>query len=61
MSTGQIFFAVGIAGMIIAAIAAVIAFRVLRSKEKKLNEQIWKEYKYRFCICGPTERGIGKC
>ena len=45
MSTGQIFFAVGIAGMIIAAIAGVIAFRVLRSKEKKLNEQIWKEYK----------------
>lgn len=45
MSTGQIFFAAGIAGMIATAIAAVIAVCVLHRQEKKLREQIWKEYR----------------
>ncbi len=45
MSTGQIFFAAGIAGMIATAIAAVIAVWVLHRQEKKLREQIWKEYR----------------
>ena len=42
MSTGQIFFAVGIAGMIASAVAGIIAVRALQ--EKKLKEQIWNEY-----------------
>lgn len=45
MSTGQIFFAAGIAGMIASGVAAGIAFWVLRRQEKKLREQIWKEYR----------------
>lgn len=44
MSTGQIFFVVGILGMIASTIAAVLSVRILRRQEKKLKEQIWNEY-----------------
>ena len=44
MSTGQIFFAVGIAGMIASAVAGIIAASALSRQEKKLKEQIWNEY-----------------
>lgn len=44
MSTGQIFFVVGILGMIASAIAAVLSVLILRRQEKKLKEQIWNEY-----------------
>lgn len=44
MSTGQIFFVAGIAGMIASAVAGVVAARVLSRQEKKLKEQIWNEY-----------------
>ena len=38
MSTGQIFFVVGIVGMIASAVAAVLSARILRRQEKKLKE-----------------------
>ena len=44
MSTGQIFFVVGIVGMIVSAVAAVVSALILRGQEKKLKEQIWNEY-----------------
>ena len=44
VSTGQIFFVVGIVGMIASAVAAVLSARILRRQEKKLKEQIWNEY-----------------
>lgn len=44
MSTGQIFFVVGIVGMIVSAVAAVVSAWTLRRQEKKLKEQIWNEY-----------------
>ena len=44
MSTGQIFFVVGIVGMIVSAVAAVVSAWGLRRQEKKLKEQIWNEY-----------------
>lgn len=44
MSTGQIFFVVGIVGMIVSAVAAVVSAWVLRGQEKKLKEQIWNKY-----------------
>lgn len=44
MSTGQIFFVVGIVGMIVSAVAAVVSAWFLRRQEKKLKEQIWNEY-----------------
>lgn len=44
MSTGQIFFVVGIVGMIVLAVAAVVSAWILRRQEKKLKEQIWNEY-----------------
>lgn len=44
MSTGQIYFVVGIVGMIVSAVAAVVSAWILRRQEKKLKEQIWNEY-----------------
>ena len=44
MSTGQIFFVVGIVGMIFSAVSSVVSAWILRSQEKKLKEQIWNEY-----------------
>ena len=44
MSTGQIFFVVGIVGMIASAVAAVLSARILRRQEEKLKKQIWNEY-----------------
>lgn len=45
MSTGQLFFAAGIAGMIAVAILAAVSIRLLRKEKKELQQQIWKEYK----------------
>lgn len=45
MSTGQLFFAAGAAGMIATAILALVSIRLLRKEKKELQEQIWKEYK----------------
>lgn len=45
MSTGQIFFVAGIAGMIATVVVAIVVFRSLRQQEKKIKEQIWKEYR----------------
>lgn len=44
MSTGQIFFVVGIAGMLATAVAGLVAARMLSKQEKRLKEQIWNEY-----------------
>ncbi|MGL0835284.1 hypothetical protein ABI138_06800 [Faecalibacterium prausnitzii] len=44
MSTGQIFFVVGIVGMIASAVAAAFSARILRRQEEKLKKQIWNEY-----------------
>lgn len=44
MSTGQIFCVVGIVGMIVSAVAAVVSAWILRRQEKKPKEQIWNEY-----------------
>ena len=41
MSTGQIFFVVGIVGMIASAVAAVLSARILRRQEKKLKERLF--------------------
>ena len=40
----DIFFVIGIVGMIASAVAAVFSARILRRQEKKLKEQIWNEY-----------------
>jgi type II secretory pathway pseudopilin PulG len=44
VSTGQIFFVVGIVGMIASAVAAAFSARILRRREEKLKKQIWNEY-----------------
>ena len=44
MSTRQIFFVVGIVGMIASAVAAAFSARILRRQEEKLKKQIWNEY-----------------
>ena len=52
MSTGQIFFVVGIVGMLatatlltMALAASVISARILSKQEKKMKKEIWNEYK----------------
>ena len=38
MSTGQIFFVVGIVGMLATAVASVISARILSKQKKKMKE-----------------------
>ena len=45
MSTGQIFFVVGIVGMLVTAVASVISARILSKQENKMKKEIWNEYK----------------
>lgn len=45
MSTGQIFFVVGIVGMLVTAVASVSSARILSKQEKKMKKEIWNEYK----------------
>lgn len=45
ISTGQIFFLGGIIGLIVTAIGALIGTAILKRKEKRIQETIWKEYR----------------
>lgn len=45
LSTGQIFFAAGIAGLVLAALATAVGVPLLRRQEKRLKEEIWREYR----------------
>ena len=45
MSTGQIFFVVGIVGMLATAVASVICPHPEQTGEKKMKKEIWNEYK----------------
>lgn len=45
MSTGQIFFLAGAAGLIGSIIATVVSMIAMRRKKKKLNTEIWNEYR----------------
>ena len=55
MSTGQIFFAVGIAGMIASAVAGIIAARALSRQEKKAERTDLER------ISMNNTKGYGKC
>ena len=45
LSTGQIFFIGGIAGLLVAFVATVVSVSVFHKKEKRLKEEIWNEYR----------------
>lgn len=45
LSTGQIFFIAGIAGMIATAVVALICIGMMRKKGETLRSEIWKKYR----------------
>lgn len=45
LTTGQIVFAVGLAGLAASLIATIVTAKTYRKNEKKLREDIWREYK----------------
>lgn len=45
LSTGQIFLFCGIGGLAVTAVAAVVISRKLRRTERRIREQIWREYR----------------
>ena len=46
LTTGQIVFAVGLAGLAASLIATIVTTKTYHKNEKKLREDIWREYKY---------------
>ena len=45
LTTGQIVFAVGLAGLAASLIATIVTTKTYHKNEKKLREDIWREYK----------------
>lgn len=45
LSTGQIFFFGGIAGMAASAVVALICIGIMRKKGEELRSEIWKKYR----------------
>ncbi len=43
-TTGELMFYVGIAGMILSSISAIIAYFMLKDGKKKLNVKLMQEY-----------------
>lgn len=44
-TTGQLFLAGGLAGVLVTAIAAVVVNRRMNRMEKTIRERIWREYR----------------
>lgn len=45
LSTGQIFLLCGVGGLLVTTVAALVIGRRLRRTERRLREQIWREYR----------------
>lgn len=45
ISTGQIFFFGGIAGMVVTTIIALLCIGMMRKKGEALRSEIWKKYR----------------
>ena len=45
LTTGQIVFAVGLAGLAASLIATIVTTKTYHKNEKKLRGDIWREYK----------------
>lgn len=45
LTTGQIIFFAGLAGLACALAATILTVRAYRRNEKKLREEIWREYR----------------
>lgn len=44
-SSGMLLFVIGIAGLLITIVAAILIHRGLAHMEKKIRNQIWREYR----------------
>ena len=57
LTTGQIVFAVGLAGLAASLIATIVTTKTYHKNEKKLREDIWREYRIQVApqnIAAPT-------
>lgn len=45
MSTGQIFFYAGLAGIILSGIAGIVCIIMLRREKQSLQRKMWSQYK----------------
>lgn len=45
VSTGQIFFFVGIVGMVVTAVVSLVCIGMMRKKEENIRSEIWKKYR----------------
>ncbi len=44
-NSGMLFLILGLAGMVLTGTAALIVGHLLKRREKKIREQIWREYR----------------
>lgn len=45
ISTGQIFFFAGIAGMALTAVASIFCIGMMRKKGETIRSEVWKKYR----------------
>ena len=43
-NSGMIFLALGLGGMLVSAVTALIVGHLLKRKEQQIRERIWQEY-----------------
>lgn len=44
-NSGMIFLALGLGGMLVSAVTALIVGHLLKRKEQQIRERIWQEYR----------------